>query len=133
MLTVDDTPTGQQMNDDPILDGEAALIDAQFNNDVAALDQLLDDELMFTALDGLIATKKDDLNAHRARRLRLKRSVPTDRRIQRLGDVAVVNVRMEMAGTYDGAPFAGAYRYTRVWCKRPGGWRIVAGHISRAT
>jgi hypothetical protein len=37
---------------------------------------------------------------------------------------------MDMAGTYDGVSFSGPYRYTRVWCERPGGWRIVAGHLS---
>jgi hypothetical protein len=37
---------------------------------------------------------------------------------------------MEMAGSFRGTPFAGPYRYTRVWCERPDGWRIVAGHVS---
>ena len=119
------------MPDDPILACEADLRAAMLANDVAALDRLLDDALVFTALDGTVATKQDDLDAHRVRRLRLTRLDPSDRRVVRCGAAAVVSVRVEIEGTYDGAPVGGALRYTRVWCERPGGaWRIVAGHMS---
>jgi ketosteroid isomerase-like protein len=99
-------------------------------NDVPALDRLLDDVLAFTALDGSVVGKQADLDAHRARRLRLTRLEPSERRVLRLGAAAVVIVRMDLAGTYDGAAVGGAYRYTRVWVERSDGWRIVAGHIS---
>ena len=118
------------MTDDPILEREDQLLAAMFANDVAALDDLIDDELVFTAIDGTVVGKQFDLDAHRARRLRLTKMEPSDRRIVRCGSTAVVSVRMEMAGTYDGAPVSGPLRYTRVWCERPGGWRIVAGHMS---
>lgn len=115
---------------DPILEAEAALRDAMFANDIDALDRLLDDALIFTALDGTVIGKQWDLDAHRARRLRLARMEASDRHVVRLGAVAVVSVRMDLAGTWDGAPVEGSYRYTRVWAERPGGWRIVAGHLS---
>ncbi len=120
------------MADDPILTAEADLRQAMLTNDVAALDRLIDDELVFTGPDGTVAGKQDDLAAHRARRLRLTRMEPSDRRVQRFGPIVVVSVRMAMKGTWDGAPVEGAFRYTRVWCERPGGWRIVAGHVSAA-
>ena len=115
--------------DDDILALEAELRAAMMANDVAALERLLDDGLVFAGPDGAVATKADDLAAHRARRLRLTRLDPSDRHVLRLGDVAVVSVRMDMAGSWDGAPLDGAYRYTRVWCARPEGWRIVAGQV----
>jgi ketosteroid isomerase-like protein len=121
------------MGDDPILACEAALRAAMLTNDVAALDRLIDDALVFTALDGTVVGKHDDLEAHRARRLRLTRMEPSDQRVLRLGAVAVVSVRMDHEGTWDGAPVGGALRYTRVWCERPEGWRIVAGHMSPVT
>jgi hypothetical protein len=37
---------------------------------------------------------------------------------------------MEMAGAFKGTPFAGPFRYTRVWREGLDGWRIVAGHVS---
>lgn len=118
------------MTDDPILACEDELREAMMSNDVDALDRLLDDDLAFTSLDGKVVGKETDLEAHRQRRLRLTRLDPSDRHIVRCGPVAVVSVRMDLEGTYDGIPAGGAFRYTRVWCERPRGWRIVAGHLS---
>ncbi|HET7598658.1 MAG TPA: nuclear transport factor 2 family protein [Gemmatimonadales bacterium] len=116
--------------DDALLAAEAALRQAQLGNDTAALSRLLDDDLVFTGPDGAIYDKDDDLHAHHERWLRLTRLEPSDERIQQFGAIAVVSVRMEMAGSFKGAPFAGPYRYTRVWCRRREGWRVVAGHVS---
>ena len=116
--------------DDPILACEAELRAAMLTNDVAALDRLIDDALMFVALDGTVVGKEDDVAAHRARRLRLTSLEPSDRHVQRHGAIAVVTVRMALDGTWDGAPASGTYRYTRVWREGPDGWRIVAGHLS---
>jgi ketosteroid isomerase-like protein len=118
------------VTDDPILAREEELRAAMLTNDVAALDRLIDDALMFTTLEGDVVGKQFDLDAHRARRLRLTRLEPSDRRILHCGTTAVVSVRMEIAGTYDGNPVGGALRYTRIWCERPDGWRILAGHMS---
>ena len=120
------------MEDDPIMACESALRAAQLAGDVAALDHLLDDGLVFTALDGSVVGKADDLAMHRSGRLRVTRMDPSDRRVIRLGPVAVVSVRMDTAATVDGAAMGGPLRYTRVWAEQPGGWRVVAGHMSAA-
>ena len=80
------------------------------------------------ALDRLRTTfrwKADDLDAHRQGWVRITRLEAGEEQILRFGVVAVVIVRMEMAGTFKGNAFAGPFRYTRVWCERPDGWRIV--------
>lgn len=118
------------MSDDPILASEAALREAMLTNDVAALDRLLDDALMFTALDGTVIGKQFDLDAHRARRLRLAWMESSDVRVLHCGSTAIVSVLVDHEGTWDGAPVGGKLRYTRVWCERPEGWRVVAGHMS---
>lgn len=115
--------------DDLLLVSESALRRAQLSGDVAALERLVDDELVFTGPDGNIYSKADDLNAHRQGWVRITRLEPSEERMQRFGDVAVISVRMEMEGSFKGAPFAGSFRYTRVWCRRADGWRIVAGHV----
>ncbi len=118
------------MNDDPILACEAELRQAQLTGDVTALDRLLDDALVFTTLDGAVASKSDDLTLHRSGRLRITRMDPSDQYILRLGAAVVVSVRMEAAATIDGVEARGPLRYTRIWCERPSGWRVVAGHMS---
>jgi ribosomal protein S18 acetylase RimI-like enzyme/ketosteroid isomerase-like protein len=123
---------GSTMTDehDELRERELELRRAQLASDVAALDRLLDDSLVFTGPDGKIYGKADDLELHRTGAIRIHRLEPSDERIQRFGNVAVVSVRMDMAGTFGGTPFDGPARYTRVWCVRPDGWRIVAGHVS---
>ena len=120
----------QDPSSDSLLACEAALRQAQLAGDVAALDRLLDDTLMFTGPDGAVYGKADDLDAHRQGWVRISRLEPSEERIQRFGSLAVVSVRMEMAGTFKGAAFAGPFRYTRGWREGPHGWRIVAGHVS---
>jgi hypothetical protein len=52
--------------DDEILARESDLRQAQLTGDVQALDRLLDDQLVFTAIDGTLAGKADDLTLHRS-------------------------------------------------------------------
>lgn len=118
------------MTDDPIVTFEEELRRAQLAGDVDALDRLLDDELVFTGIDGRLYTKADDLALHRSGKLRITQMDPGERHVIRLGPVVVVNVRMEASATINGAETIGPLRYTRVWCERPGGWKVVTGHMS---
>ena len=116
--------------DDEILACEADLRQAQLTSDVAALDRLLDDRLLFTGIDGTLASKQDDLALHGSGRLRITKMDPLERHMLHLDGVSVVSVRMDAAAIMDGMHLSGPLRYTRVWQRRPEGWRIVAGHMS---
>jgi ketosteroid isomerase-like protein len=109
---------------------EAALRRAQLASDVEELDRLVDDALVFIGPNGAVYGKKDDLDAHRRGLIRITRLEPSEERVQLFGHIAVVSVRMEMSGTFEGVAFAGPFRYTRVWREHGDGWRIVAGHVS---
>lgn len=117
--------------DDVIQAREAELRQAQLSGDVAALDRLIDDDLIFTAIDGSLVAKADDLEMHRSGRLKITMMEPRDWKIRHLGSTAIVSVRMAFEGVMDGADVGGALRYTRVWQEWPDGWRVVAGHMSR--
>ena len=118
------------MSASQIKDYENQLRRAQLSSDVGALERLLDDDLVFTALDGSVVGKRDDLELHRSGRLRISKMEPGDLRVLHFGAVAVVNVQMEAEAVLDGVSSSGHLRYTRVWVQRSDGWRIVAGHIS---
>ena len=109
---------------------EAALRRAQVASDVGELDRLVEDSLVFTGPNGAVYSKNDDLDAHRRGLIRITRLEPSEERIQLFGHIAVVSVRMEMSGTFEGVAFAGPFRYTRVWRAIGDSWRIVAGHVS---
>ncbi|MGZ8470669.1 MAG: GNAT family N-acetyltransferase [Gemmatirosa sp.] len=119
------------MTDPEIAALEDALRTAQLAADVAALDRLIDDDLLFTGPDGRLATKAEDLAAHRDGVVRFTAHEPQELRVRRVGEhVALVALRTRLAVEVGGRPFAGTYRYTRVWERRDGRWRIVGGHVS---
>src|SRR5690606_23834959 len=62
----DATSEEKPMKESAIWACEERLRIAQLESDVAELARLLDDELMFTALDGSVVGKRDDLELHRS-------------------------------------------------------------------
>ncbi|MES2018551.1 MAG: nuclear transport factor 2 family protein [Pseudomonadota bacterium] len=46
------------------------------------------------------------------------------------GDVALLSGTTRMSGSYDGAPFKSHYRYTDVYVKRGGQWRVSSVQIT---
>jgi ketosteroid isomerase-like protein len=113
-----------------ILEHEERLRRAQLTGDVAALDELIADDLQFVLHDGSVCTKQMDLDAHRAGVFKFMHIEFSEQRITRSGDVAVVTTRARLAGTSSGQPFKGEMRYLRTWMNRDGRWRIVAGSVN---
>lgn len=118
---------------DPEIVGlEAALREAQLSADVAALDRLIADELLFTGPDGRLATKAQDLAAHASGAVRFREHRPEELRVRAVGEtVRVAALRASLAVEVGGEPVSGTFRYTRVWAREDGGpWRVVGGHVS---
>ena len=76
-------------------------------SDVGALNDLLAPDLIFTNHLGQLLCKDDDLAAYRSGVLKVLSLEPSERRVKALVDVAVVSVRMQLSGTYEGAPANG--------------------------
>lgn len=112
---------------------EARLRDAQLAADVDALDRLIADDLLFTGPDGQLATKAQDLEAHRSGTVRFREHLPEELRVRRVGpDVAISALRARLAVEVAGTLYRGTYRYTRVWARESGaGWRVVGGQVSQ--
>ena len=117
---------------DDIVAAEAELRAAQLAADVAALDRLIGDDLLFAGPDGHLGTKAQDLEAHRSGVVRFRIHQPEELRARRVGgDVVVTSLRARLAVDVAGTVVGGTYRYTRVWAREgAGGWRVVAGQVS---
>ena len=114
-----------------IAEAEDLLRTAMLSSDVAALNELLTQDLIFTNHLGQLLGKNDDLAAYRSGVLKVVRLEPSEQQIRALGEVAVVSVRMQLSGTYEGVPTNGDFRFTRVWVRsQQGRWQIVAAHSS---
>ena len=118
--------------DSEIVDLEARLRAAQMGADVAAMDALVDDDLLFTGPDGSVGTKAQDLAAHASGAVRFREHQPTELRVRRVGDdVAIVALRAQLAVEVGGRVVQGDYSYTRVWARNAAGtWRVVGGQVS---
>ncbi|MBD6620806.1 nuclear transport factor 2 family protein [Komarekiella sp. 'clone 1'] len=112
---------------------EERLRQAMLKNDVLALEELIADEVVFTTHTGELIDKQTDLEAHRSDIQKLVLLQGQQQRVQLYGNTAVVTVKMEVAGTFEGKAFVGIYRYTRVWVQSQpqGNWQVVAGHVSQ--
>src|SRR5688572_10337240 len=91
-------------NDPEIVELEAEIRAAQLAADVAVLDRLIAEDLLFTGPDGQLGTKAQDLAAHGSGAVRMREHEPEELRIRRIGsDAAIVALRtwlvVEVAGT----------------------------------
>ncbi|HVE33312.1 MAG TPA: nuclear transport factor 2 family protein [Gemmatimonadaceae bacterium] len=119
-------------SDAEIVSLEIRLRSAQLRADVAELDALIDENLLFVGPDGRLATKAEDLAAHSSGTVRFREHVPETLHVRRIGsDVAVTSLRARLVVDVRGAVSRGTYNYTRVWA-RVGDpfWRVVAGQVS---
>ncbi|MEU7841191.1 nuclear transport factor 2 family protein [Micromonospora sp. NPDC049114] len=114
-----------------LLDAERTLQAAQRAGDVAALDQLLVDQLIAIGPDGRQHGKAEDLAAHRDRTSIIEELVEEELDLLVVGRTGVTFFLGRVAGVFNGEPFAARLRYTRTWIHDdPHGWRILAAHIS---
>ena len=114
-----------------IIDAEERLRNAMLASDCRTLDALLSSDLIFTNHLGQMIGKQEDLELHRSGLLKFHSLAPSERLVKADAQLAIVSVRMKLSGIYDGTPFAGDLRYTRMWRQSASDvWQIVAGHSS---
>ncbi|MBE9109070.1 nuclear transport factor 2 family protein [Nodosilinea sp. LEGE 07298] len=120
------------MANDLIEDLEEKLRQAMLNSDIAVLDDLIADDLVWTMHTGVVSNKEQDLEAHRSGIFRFTKLDISDRQIHPFScDCAIVTLKAEIEGIFDGRAFSEVYRFTRVWLQRSNRWQVAAGHVSQ--
>lgn len=113
-----------------IINAEERLRQAMLASDVSVLNELLASEIIITSHLGELLGKQDDIAAHESGLIKIHELKPSEQRIQIHGEMAIVSVRMQISGNYNGNPANGDFRFTRVWTiSSSGTWHIVAAHI----
>lgn len=118
------------IENDVIPQYENRLFQAVKAGDVAALDELLHDNLLFNIPTGETCTKEMDLDNYRSGRMKVHDIIASDRIIRTTGDLSTVAVTVDLKATFDGQPIDGTYRYLRVWMWCDQSWKIIAGSVS---
>lgn len=112
-----------------ILNVEERLRIAMLTSNVAELDMLIDDRLLFIGPDGSVYSKADDLELHRSGVTQFTHIEWVDVQVEQYESTAVTVVLANLAGTFQGQAFEGYSRYTRTWILGSKGWKIVSGSV----
>jgi hypothetical protein len=112
---------------DELRAAERRLQAAQLAADAEALDQLLDNRLIFTF--DRCYTKQDDLAMQRSGQQVLTKVADEELTLLVDGRTGVTWFLGTLEGTVAGEPFAARMRYTRTWIHDDvHGWRVIAAH-----
>lgn len=105
--------------------------DAELSNNVSEMGKLLADDYLGISANGTVETKSETLDARRAGTIRIQSLNITDLKVRVYGNTAVVTSKAALVGENGQSDISGDYRYTRVYAKRLGRWRIVSFEASR--
>ena len=104
---------------------------ANVDNNLKVMNDLLADDYLGITSNGTIETKAQVLAQRRAGTMRITEMNISDVHVRVYGDTAVVTSRAEIAGSNGASDIGGQYRYTRVYNRRFGEWKIVSFEASR--
>ncbi|MEL6493314.1 MAG: nuclear transport factor 2 family protein [Cyanobacteria bacterium J06621_3] len=113
-----------------IIELEERLRLAMLNSDVSELNELISSDLLFTNHLGVLVSKADDLSAHSSKAFVFKSLNLLESKILIHENSAVVSVKADIQGDYNGQPANGSFRFTRFWSNTSGKWQVIAGHSS---
>ncbi|HSP16064.1 MAG TPA: nuclear transport factor 2 family protein [Thermoanaerobaculia bacterium] len=105
-------------------------IQAQVNADAVALDRIYADDFIGIGPSGTLRTKKDVLSDFTSGSLKFQSITTDDVRIRVYGNAAVETGLSTMKGQDAEKVVPEENRFTRVWIKQGGRWRLVANHYS---
>jgi hypothetical protein len=113
------------MDEKQIVEYEEMLRKAMLTSDVKALEELINDNLIFVNHFGQILTKAADNEVHRLGVLKF-----TEIKVLLLDTVALTVKRVALKGVVDVESIEGEMCYTRVWQNDDGVIKIVSCHCS---
>ena len=116
-----------QITKERITELENKLAEAIKSSNLAFLNKVLHDDLLFLAPSGQMITKAMDLASHRAGEIIVEQLVDRIEEINIIDDTAVVGVVYDTKGSMLGNPIEGQFRYIRIWKQFPDGIKVIGG------
>lgn len=113
--------------EEQIIACENTLLTALRNNDIATVEDLIHDNLLFNIPTGQTVTKEIDLKNLRSGLMTVNDIIPSEQMIKVTDDIAIVAVTIHLTGKYIDTIIDGSFRYLRVWKIFNENWKIIAG------
>jgi ketosteroid isomerase-like protein len=114
-----------------VIDLDRRRMDAMGAKDLAALDALISDDLVYTHSSARLDTKKSLIGAMESGATVYSSVVPSDVKAQDLGDTVVLSGSARIGVMSQGRPNSFAVRFTDVWSNKGGKWQMVAWQSTR--
>ena len=105
-------------------------IQAQIHADAAALERIYAEDFIGVGPSGTVRTKPQVIADFTSGNLRFQSITTDDVRVRVYGNAAVETGFSTMNGQDKGKAVPHDTRFTRVWVKQQGRWRLVANHYS---
>src|SRR5437868_4703160 len=105
-------------------------IQAQINADAVALDRIYATDFIGIGPSGRVRTKPQVISDFTSGDLKFQSISTDDIQVRVYGNTAVETGRSTMNGQDRGKTVPRDNRFTRVWVKQQGRWRLVANHYS---
>ena len=105
-------------------------IKAQLHADAAVLKRIYADDFIGVGPSGTVRTKPQVISDFKSGDLKFQSITTDDVRVRVYGNTAVETGRSTMDGQDKGKAVPRDTRFTRVWVKQQGRWRLVANHYS---
>lgn len=110
---------------------ERARFEAMTRQDIAALEPMLADDLVYCHSDGICEGKREFLETLRTGRIRYVALAVLELRPRVYGDVVLFNGVVAIEGELGGQTRSFNVAFTDAYARRGGAWQLVAWHSTR--
>lgn len=118
-------------NAQKVVDLDKERMDAMARKDLARLNALIADDLVYTHSSARLDTKQSLIGAMESGATVYTSVVPSEVKAQDLGDTVVLTGQARISVNAQGRPNSFGVRFTDVWAQRSGGWQMVAWQSTR--
>ena len=109
-----------------LMNMEQEMTDAIVKNDTSVFEKYAADNATFTDPGGMLMNKAQTMASFKSGDLKIESSKNDDMKVQMFGNTAIVTYRTTDKGMYKGRDISGQYRWTDVFVKMSGKWKMVA-------
>ena len=118
-------------NGQKVIELDKQRMDAMAKKDLAALNRLISDDLVYTHSSARLDTKKTLIGNMESGGTVYTSVVPSDVKAQDLGDTVVLTGSCKISVMSQGRPNSFGVRFTDVWANKGGQWQMVTWQSTR--
>jgi ketosteroid isomerase-like protein len=126
------SPAQTTSTEQAIMHLEQDRVDAVVKGDLAALERIFADDLLYTHSNARQETKQQFLESVKSGNIKYEAMKHSDLKVQLFGDTAVMRGKSDIKGVANGQSFAFPIRFITVYVKMNGRWQMTVWQSTRA-